>query len=113
MLDTGTAGGIMALFGAPIAREAPAQRACHVALHARNALREYARDVKRAAPHTLLTRIGLNWGEVVVGRIGDDLRMDYPAQGHSVGLAQRMEALASPDINELSLGADRRAGGGR
>ena len=43
------------------------------------------------------TRIGINSGEVVVGSIGDDLRMDYTAQGHTVGLAQRMEALALPD----------------
>jgi adenylate cyclase len=41
-------------------------------------------------------RIGLNSGDVVVGKIGDDLRMDYTAQGHTVGLAQRMEQLAEP-----------------
>jgi len=41
-------------------------------------------------------RMGLNSGEVVVGKIGDDLRMDYTAQGHSVGLAQRMEQMADP-----------------
>ena len=41
--------------------------------------------------------MGINSGEVVVGKIGDDLRMDYTAQGHTVGLAQRMEQLAEPN----------------
>jgi class 3 adenylate cyclase len=90
-----TGDGIMALFGAPIAHEDHAQRACYSALYLRDGLRELARDVKRRSGVDLATRIGLNSGEVVVGKIGDDLRMDYTAQGHTVGLAQRMEALAS------------------
>jgi class 3 adenylate cyclase/tetratricopeptide (TPR) repeat protein len=90
-----TGDGIMALFGAPIAHEDHAQRACYAALHLREALRELARDVKRRHGLDFATRIGINSGEVVVGKIGDDLRMDYTAQGHTVGLAQRMEALAS------------------
>jgi adenylate cyclase len=91
-----TGDGIMALFGAPIAHEDHAQRACYAALHLRGALREYAHDVKREHGVTLLVRMGVNSGEVVVGAIGDDLRMDYTAQGHTVGLAQRMEQLADP-----------------
>src|SRR5262249_28137254 len=46
--------------------------------------------------------MGLNSGEVVVGKIGDDLRMDYTAQGHVVGLAQRMEQVAAADRVALS-----------
>jgi len=90
-----TGDGIMALFGAPLSHEDHAQRACYAALALQGALRELAREVKRQHGLELATRIGLNSGEVVVGRIGDDLRMDYTAQGHTVGLAQRMEALAS------------------
>jgi len=90
-----TGDGIMALFGAPIAHEDHAQRACFAALSLRDALRDFARDVKRRHGLDFATRIGVNSGEVVVGKIGDDLRMDYTAQGHTVGLAQRMEALAS------------------
>jgi class 3 adenylate cyclase/tetratricopeptide (TPR) repeat protein len=91
-----TGDGIMALFGAPIAHEDHAQRACHAALRLRNDLRRFGEEVKRTRGLTLAVRIGLNSGEVVVGKIGDDLRMDYTAQGHTVGLTQRMEQLADP-----------------
>jgi class 3 adenylate cyclase len=87
----------MALFGAPIAHEDHAQRACFAALHLMDALRAHAREVRREHGLDFAFRIGLNSGNVVVGTIGDDLRMDYTAQGHSVGLAQRMEALAEAD----------------
>src|SRR5678809_1240539 len=89
-----TGDGIMALFGAPIAHEDHAQRACYAALFLRDAVREYANEVRVSHGIPFGMRIGLNSGEVVVGKIGDDLRMDYTAQGHTVGLAQRMEALA-------------------
>ena len=89
-----TGDGIMALFGAPIAHEDHAHRACYAALHLRDAVREYANDVRVQHGVPFGVRIGLNSGDVVVGKIGDDLRMDYTAQGHTVGLAQRMEALA-------------------
>ena len=89
-----TGDGIMALFGAPIAHEDHAERACYAALHIRSAVREYANEVRLQHGVPFGVRVGLNSGEVVVGRIGDDLRMDYTAQGHTVGLAQRMEALA-------------------
>ena len=89
-----TGDGIMALFGAPIAHEDHAQRACYAALHIRDSVREYANQVRIEHGVPFGVRVGLNSGEVVVGKIGDDLRMDYTAQGHTVGLAQRMEALA-------------------
>jgi class 3 adenylate cyclase/tetratricopeptide (TPR) repeat protein len=92
-----TGDGIMALFGAPIAHEDHAQRACFSALHLQRAITRYAIDVKREHGVGFSTRMGINSGEVVVGRIGDDLRMDYTAQGHTVGLAQRMESLAEPN----------------
>jgi class 3 adenylate cyclase len=97
-----TGDGIMALFGAPIAHEDHAQRACYAALHLRDEIARYATEVKREYGVGFSTRMGINSGEVVVGRIGDDLRMDYTAQGHTVGLAQRMESLASPDTCYLS-----------
>ena len=89
-----TGDGIMALFGAPIAHEDHAQRACYAALHLRDALRALGQELRREYGLDFHTRIGLNSGDVIVGKIGDDLRMDYTAQGHTVGLAQRMEQLA-------------------
>jgi class 3 adenylate cyclase/tetratricopeptide (TPR) repeat protein len=89
-----TGDGIMALFGAPIAHEDHAQRACYAALHLRDELRRYADELRVTQGLNFSVRMGLNSGEVVVGKIGDDLRMDYTAQGHTVGLAARMEQLA-------------------
>src|SRR5437870_7407280 len=89
-----TGDGIMALFGAPIAHEDHAQRACWAALHLRGELSRHTTEVKRAHGLGFSTRMGIHSGEVVVGKIGDDLHMDYTAQGHTVGLAQRMESLA-------------------
>src|SRR5262249_36191758 len=97
-----TGDGIMGLFGAPIAHEDHAQRACYTALHLRDEIARFATEVKREHGVGFSMRMGLNSGEVVVGRIGDDLRMDYTAQGHTVGLAQRMEQLASPDTCYVS-----------
>ncbi|MCZ6715302.1 MAG: AAA family ATPase [Deltaproteobacteria bacterium] len=91
-----TGDGIMALFGAPIAHEDHAQRACYAALHLSDELRSYANELRRSKGFNFSIRMGLNSGEVVVGKIGDDLRMDYTAQGHTVGLAARMEQLAEP-----------------
>jgi class 3 adenylate cyclase/tetratricopeptide (TPR) repeat protein len=97
-----TGDGIMALFGAPIAHEDHAHRACWAALHLRETLRGYADEVRLAEGLSFSVRMGLNSGEVVVGSIGDDLRMDYTAQGHTVGLAQRMEQLAEPGTAYLT-----------
>jgi class 3 adenylate cyclase len=86
----------MALFGAPIAHEDHAPRACYAALHLQQELRRYADEIRLEHGLGFSVRIGLNSGEVVVGKIGDDLRMDYTAQGHTVGLAARMEQMADP-----------------
>ena len=91
-----TGDGIMALFGAPIAHEDHAQRACAAALDMTRELGALAADVRRESGLEFAVRMGLNSGEVVVGRIGDDLRMDYTAQGHVVGLAARVQQLAPP-----------------
>ncbi len=106
-----TGDGIMALFGAPIAHEDHAQRACYTALRLRSDLQRAAHELKREHGLTVSTRIGLHSGEVVVGKIGDDLRMDYTAQGHTVGLAARMEQLASPDTIYVSAETAGRVGG--
>jgi class 3 adenylate cyclase/tetratricopeptide (TPR) repeat protein/DNA-binding IscR family transcriptional regulator len=91
-----TGDGIMALFGAPIAHEDHAQRACAAALDLARELRALAEDVRHESGLEFAVRMGLNSGEVVVGTIGDDLRMDYTAQGHVVGLAARVQQLAPP-----------------
>jgi len=102
-----TGDGVMALFGAPLAHEDHAQRACYAALHLREEITRYATEVKRRHGVSFATRMGLNSGEVIVGKIGDDLRMDYTAQGHTVGLAQRMESLAEPNSCYLSAATAR------
>ena len=90
-----TGDGLMALFGAPIAHEDHARRACHAALDLRDALGDYA-SVLAARGLGFAVRMGLNSGEVVLGRIGDDLHLEYTALGHTVGLAARMEQMAAP-----------------
>jgi class 3 adenylate cyclase/tetratricopeptide (TPR) repeat protein len=95
-VDKFTGDGIMALFGAPIAHEDHAQRACFAALRLQRELEPYAAELRRSAGLSLSVRVGLNSGEVIVGAIGDELEMDYTAIGHTVGLAQRMEQLAEP-----------------
>jgi class 3 adenylate cyclase/tetratricopeptide (TPR) repeat protein len=95
-VDKFTGDGIMALFGAPIAHEDHAQRACYAALHLQEELAFYAARLRREQGLSFSVRMGLNSGEVVVGAIGEDLGMAYTAIGHTVGLAQRMEQLAEP-----------------
>jgi class 3 adenylate cyclase/tetratricopeptide (TPR) repeat protein len=94
-VDKFTGDGIMAIFGAPIAHEDHARRACYAALHLQRELAAYAAQL-RAQGVSFSVRMGLNAGEVVVGTIGEDLGMEYTALGHTVGLAQRMEQLAEP-----------------
>jgi len=91
-----TGDGVMALFGAPIAHEDHAQRACHAALAIQRSLSKYGEMVKKKFGHDFKMRIGLNSGPVVVGAIGNDLRMDYTAVGDTTNLAARMEGLAEP-----------------
>ena len=88
--------GIMALFGAPLAHEDHAVRACYAALRMQDALKRYAEQVKRSHGLPLHIRVGLNSGEVVVRAIGSDLHMDYTAVGLTTHLAARMEQLADP-----------------
>jgi len=95
-VDKFTGDGIMALFGAPIAHEDHAQRACWAALTLQRELAAYATEVRRTQGLSFSVRMGINSGEVVVGQIGEDLRVEYTAVGHTVGLAQRMESLAEP-----------------
>jgi class 3 adenylate cyclase/tetratricopeptide (TPR) repeat protein len=95
-VDKFTGDGLMALFGAPIAHEDHAQRACYAALHLQDRLAAHAAELRRSEGINVSVRIGINSGEVVVGAIGEDLDMDYTAIGHTVGLAQRMESLAEP-----------------
>jgi class 3 adenylate cyclase/tetratricopeptide (TPR) repeat protein len=88
--------GIMALFGAPLAHEDHAVRACYAALAMQAALRRYADEVRRTHGLPVQMRVGLNSGEVVVRAIGNDLHMDYSAVGLTTVLAARMEQLATP-----------------
>src|SRR5882724_3351094 len=88
--------GIMALFGAPIAHEDHAVRACYAALAMQEALRRYSAEVRRTHGVEVQIRVGLNSGEVVVRAIGNDLHMDYSAIGQTTHLAARMEQLATP-----------------
>src|SRR2546427_333048 len=73
--------GIMALFGAPIAHEDHAVRACYAALAMQEAIRAYADQVRQTHQVEIQIRVGLNSGEVVVRAIGNDLHMDYSAIG--------------------------------
>jgi class 3 adenylate cyclase len=102
-----TGDGIMALFGAPISHEDHAHRACYAALQLREALRRYSDELRVQEGVDFSVRIGLNSGEVVVGKIGDNLRMDYTAQGQTVGLAARMQQVAAPNAVVLSTATAR------
>jgi len=91
-----TGDGIMALFGAPITHEEHAQKACYAALSIQESLQEYKKLLNDKFEVDFNMRIGINSGTVVVGSIGDDLRMDYTAIGDTTNLAARMESLAEP-----------------
>src|SRR5215475_3523128 len=88
--------GIMALFGAPLAHEDHAVRACYAELRMQEAVRRYADEVRRTEGIPIQIRVGLNAGEVVVRSIGSDLHMDYTAVGQTTHLAARMEQMAAP-----------------
>src|SRR5262245_18307651 len=93
--------GIMALFGAPIAHEDHAVRACYAAHEMQAAMRRYTEETRDAHGIEVQIRVGLNSGEVVVRAIGSDLRMDYTAVGQTTNLAARMEQLAPPGTIRL------------
>ena len=88
--------GIMALFGAPLAHEDHAVRACYAALRMQESVGQYAESLFRSHGVPIQIRVGLNSGEVVVRVIGSDLRMDYTAVGQTTHLAARMEQMATP-----------------
>jgi class 3 adenylate cyclase/tetratricopeptide (TPR) repeat protein len=94
--------GIMALFGAPIAHEDHAVRACYAALAMQEAIHRYSDEVRRRHGLEVQSRVGLNSGEVVVRAIGNDLHMDYSAIGQTTHLAARMEQLAAPSSIRLT-----------
>jgi class 3 adenylate cyclase/tetratricopeptide (TPR) repeat protein len=103
--------GIMALFGAPLAHEDHAVRACYAALRMQESARRYAEGVFRTYGVPVRIRVGLNSGEVVVRSIGSDLHMDYTAVGQTTHLAARMEQMANagtilltPDTLHLAEG---------
>ena len=103
--------GIMALFGAPVAHEDHAVRACYAALDMQGAIRRYADEVWRTDGITVKIRVGLNSGEVVVRAISNDLRVDYTAVGQTTHLAARMEQLATPGTVLLTADTLRLAEG--
>jgi class 3 adenylate cyclase len=103
--------GIMALFGAPVAHEDHAVRACYAALDMQAAMRRYAEAVRRSHGIALEIRVGLNSGEVVVRAIGSDLHMDYTAVGQTTHLAARMEQLATSGRSLLTADTLRLAEG--
>jgi class 3 adenylate cyclase/tetratricopeptide (TPR) repeat protein len=89
--------GIMALFGAPLAHEDHAVRACYAALRMQESVKHYAEGVRRTEGIPIQIRVGMNSGEVVVRSIGSDLKMDYTAVGQTTHLAARMEQMATAD----------------
>jgi class 3 adenylate cyclase/tetratricopeptide (TPR) repeat protein len=88
--------GFMALFGAPIAHEDAARRAVHAALAIQRALGAFGKDLEQTSGLVVQMRIALNTGIVVVGRITDDLHMDYTAIGDTINLASRLQSAARP-----------------
>jgi class 3 adenylate cyclase/tetratricopeptide (TPR) repeat protein len=103
--------GIMALFGAPIAHEDHAVRACYAALRMQESIKRDAVEMRRTTGAPLAIRVGLNSGEVVVRSIGSDLHMDYTAVGQTIHLAARMEQVALPGSVVLTPGTLRLAEG--
>ena len=94
--------GIMALFGAPLAHEDHAVRACYAALRMQDAIGRYATELRQRQGLDVQIRVGLNSGEVVVRSIGNDLHMDYTAVGQTTHLAARLEQLARPGTTLLT-----------
>ncbi|MDP2701139.1 MAG: adenylate/guanylate cyclase domain-containing protein, partial [Candidatus Rokubacteria bacterium] len=88
--------GIMALFGAPLASEDHAVRACYAALRMQESIKRYAEEMQRQAGVPIQIRVGINSGEVLVRSVGSDLRMDYTAVGQTTHVAARLEQTAMP-----------------
>src|SRR5213076_1741791 len=94
--------GIMALFGAPVAHEDHAVRACYTALRMQRRVGRYGDELQRTHGIPVQIRVGLNSGDVVVRSIGSDLHMDYTAVGQTTHLAGRMEQMAKPGSSLLA-----------
>jgi class 3 adenylate cyclase len=105
--------GLMAMFGAPIAHEDHALRACYAALAMQTAMRRYADEVRRTHGLEVLLRVGLHSGGVLVRTIGNDLYMNYSGVGLTTNLAARMEQLAPPGTIRLTAATLRLVEGGR
>src|SRR5262245_56508295 len=103
--------GIMALFGAPIAHEDHAVRACYAALRMQETVTRYGDAMQRSQGVPVQIRVGLNAGAVVVRAIGNDLHMDYTAVGQTTHLAARMEQMAKPGSILLTTATLRLAEG--
>src|SRR5262245_22819570 len=103
--------GIMALFGAPLAHEDHATRACYAAVWMQDAIGRYAEDLRRRQGLDVQIRVGLNSGEVVVRSIGNDLHMEYTAVGQTTHLSARMEQLARPGTTLITASTLRLAEG--
>ena len=88
--------GIMALFGAPLAHEDHAVRACYAALRMQESIARYSQEVQRNQGVPIMVRVGVNSGEIVISAIGNDLHMEYTVVGQTVHLASRMEQMAKP-----------------
>jgi len=106
-IDKFTGDGVMALFGAPVAHEDHAQRACHASLAIQKAMVEYGKKLEKEYGVEFKIRVGLNSGPVVVGSVGNDLRMDYTAIGDTTNLASRMESMAQPGTVLVSADTHR------
>jgi class 3 adenylate cyclase/tetratricopeptide (TPR) repeat protein len=88
--------GIMALFGAPLAHEDHALRACYAALAMQDEMRRYRQKLGQSEETGLQIGVGMNSGDVVVRSIDNDLNIDYSALGHTTHLAARMQELSGP-----------------
>jgi class 3 adenylate cyclase/tetratricopeptide (TPR) repeat protein len=106
-----TGDGVMALFGAPLAHEDSPRRAVHAALGIQRAIRDVAQAFQTERGLTLQMRLGLHTGLVVVGKIGDDLRMDYTAVGDTTNLAARLQQMAQPGSVLISAATQQRVAG--
>ena len=108
-VDKFTGDGMMALFGAPVAHENHAQRACYAALAMQRAIVEYSEIIQRECGVEFKLRVGLHSGPVIVGSVGNDLRMDYTAIGDTTNLASRIESMAKQGTVLVSADTHRMA----
>ena len=103
--------GIMALFGAPLAHEDHALRACYAALAMQDEMRRYRQKLGQSEETGLQIGVGMNSGEVVVRSIDNDLNIDYSALGHTTHLAARMQEISGPGEALMSASTLRQVEG--